>query len=161
RSMKGRSPLGLKRRVDLAAEDADFAGSLAHVREGAVEPSDIASLDIDEKLILPGPAVNGATLNLQQIDAVFGQRFEGSKERAGTVGEAHGEGGFAGLGGDPRCGVFFGKEKNEAGEIFGVVLEVLSKNHAMVIHCRAAPGDGGARFISAREHFADAAGSVF
>src|SRR3989442_12115118 len=31
----------------------------------------------------------------------------------------------------------------------------------MVIHRRAAPGDGGARFISAREHFADTAGSIF
>ncbi len=77
------------------------------------------------------------------------------------MGKTHGEGGFAGLGGDPSCGFLFREQENEAGEIFGVVLEVLGKNHTMVIHCRAAPGDGGARFISAREHFADTAGSIF
>jgi len=64
---------------DVAAEDAEFAGGATDVSEGLVEAGNIAGFDIDEKLIFPGAAVNGAAFNLEQIHAVLRERLERSK----------------------------------------------------------------------------------
>ena len=64
---------------DVAAEDAEFAGGGTDVGEGSVESGNIAGFDINEKLVFPGAAVNGAAFNLQQIHAVLRERIQRSK----------------------------------------------------------------------------------
>ena len=89
---------GLARSSRVAAEDAEFRGGVADFREGLLEAGNFAGFDVDEKLILPGTAVDGTAFDLEQVDAVFGERFERGEERAGTVGQAHCKGNFACLG---------------------------------------------------------------
>ncbi len=64
---------------DVAAEDAEFAGGGTDVGEGSVESGNIAGFDIDEKLILPGAAVNGTALDLEEIYTVLRERLQRSK----------------------------------------------------------------------------------
>ena len=53
------------------------------------------------------------------------------------------------------------RKQDEAGEIFGVVLDFFGEDDAVVVVGGAAAGDGSGDFVTAREDFADATGSVF
>lgn len=103
------------------AEDAEFAGGLAGGGESGIELGRGVGFDVEEELVFPWAAMDGAAFDFLQVDAVFGERFERGEEGAGTVGEAHGDGHFVSVG---RGRVVFGggTEEEEAGEIFGVVL---------------------------------------
>jgi len=79
------------------------AGGLADGSEGGFELRGGVGFDVDEELVFPGAAVDGAAFDFLEVDAVFGEGFEGGQERAGAVGEAHGDGHFAGVG-RWRCG---------------------------------------------------------
>jgi hypothetical protein len=92
--------------------------------------------------------VDRATFDLEKIDAIFRKWFEGGKERAGTVSEAHGERNFASLDGNPQRRFVFRKQQHEAGEILGVVLDALGENHGVVMFSGVTPGDGGAGFVA-------------
>jgi hypothetical protein len=54
--------------------------------------------DVQEKLIFPGAAVDGAAFDFLEVDAVFGERFKRGEERAGAVCQAHGDGYFVRVG---------------------------------------------------------------
>src|SRR5207249_9431016 len=75
--------------------------------------------------------------------------------------KTHGEGNLARIRRNPCSRFFFGKQEHEAGEVFGIVLDALGKNHTVIIFGGAPSGDGGARFVSASERFPHAAGGVF
>lgn len=64
---------------DIPAEDAEFAGGGTDVSEGLIEAGNIAGFDINEKLIFPGAAMNGAAFNLEQIHAMLRERLKGCK----------------------------------------------------------------------------------
>jgi len=104
-------------------------------------------LDIDEKLILPGATVDGTALDLEQIYGLFRKRLKRGEERAGAVGETHGEGNLAGVGRKPCSRFVFREQEHEAGEILGVVLDAFSKDHALVVLGGSAPSDGGGRLV--------------
>src|SRR5215470_9308715 len=74
--------------------------------------------------------------------------------------EAHGERSLAGLSSGPRGCFFFRHEKDEAREVFGVVLDAFRKNGGPIVFSGAASSDGGARFVPAGKGFADASGGV-
>ena len=145
----------------VAAEDAEFAGGGADCGESLIEASDIAGFDVDKKLVFPGAAVNGAAFDFEQIHTVSCEWLERGKERTRTVSEAHGQRNFAGVGREPGSRLFFRNEQNETGEIFGIVLNALGENYAVVVLGGATSGDCGAGFISAGESFADTTGGVF
>ena len=69
----------LARSGGVAAEDAEFTGGFADFREGLIEAGDVGGFDVDKKLILPRAAVNRAAFDLEKIDAVFCEGFEGGK----------------------------------------------------------------------------------
>jgi len=115
---------------------------------------------VDEKLVFPGAAVDGAAFDFEQVDAEAAEGFEGGKESARTMSQAHGDGHFARIRGR-RCGFRGGTEQDEAGEIFWVVLDVGGEDNAGVMFGGAAAGDGCGRFVAASEGFANAAGGVF
>jgi len=75
---------------DVAAEDTEFARGFADFGEGSIEAGDVGGFYVDEKLIFPGAAVDGAAFDLKEIDAVFGEWFKRGEERARAVGETHG-----------------------------------------------------------------------
>src|SRR5256885_14521123 len=75
--------------------------------------------------------------------------------------KTHGEGNLARIRRNPCSRFFFGKQEHEAGEVFGIVLDALGKNHTVIMFGGAPSGDGGARFVSASERFPHAAGGVF
>ena len=52
-------------------------------------------------------------------------------------------------------------EQNEAGEVFGIVVNVFGEDGAAVDRGSAARGDARERFVTAGDDFADAAGGVF
>ena len=81
----------LAKSCGVAAEDAEFTGGFADFREGLIEADDVDGFDVDEKLIFPRVAVDGAAFDLKEIDAVFCKGFEGGKECTGTVCQPHGE----------------------------------------------------------------------
>ena len=105
--------------------------------------------------------MDGAAFDLEEVDAVFGEGFEGREKRAGAMGETHGEGDFARLGRDPRRGFFFRQQEDEAREILGVVLDAFGKNQTTVMFGGTAAGNRGAGFVPLAEHFANAASGVF
>ena len=152
--------LASARRRDVPPEDAECAGGFAHFGEGVVEACGVLRFYVKEELVFPGAAVNRAALDFEQVHSVLRKRPERSKQGAGTMREAHGERSFAGFLRRPRRGFFLRHQKNETREIFGVVLDAFSKNNTVIMFRGAAPGDGRARFVSARNHFADAAGGV-
>ncbi len=61
---------------DVAAKDAKLAGRGTDVSKGLVESGDIAGFDVDEELIFPGAAVDGAALDLEKIHAMLGEGFK-------------------------------------------------------------------------------------
>lgn len=142
------------------AEDAEIAGGLADFGQGEVELRGGVGFDVEEELVFPGTTVDGAAFDFLEVDAVFGEGLERSKERAGAVGEAHGEGHFAGVR-SGRWGFGGGAKEYEAREIFGVVLDVGGEDDAGVVLGGAGAGDGGAGFVAASQGFTDAAGGVF
>jgi hypothetical protein len=91
---------------------------------------------------------------------VFREGFERSEEGAGAVGETHGNGHFAGVG-SGRWGFRGGEEQDEAGEIFGVVLDVGGEDDAGVVFGGAAAGYSCGSFFAAGQGLADAASGVF
>ncbi len=151
----------LTRCRDVTAEDTELTGGSADFAEGLVEAGGGFGFDIDEELVFPRAAVDGPAFDLEKIDTVSREWFKKGEERAGTVSEAHGKRNFAGILGNPRRNLIFRKQKHEAGEILGVVLDALGENHGVIMLGGAAAGNGGARFISPSEDFADAAGGVF
>src|SRR6266699_3243734 len=144
----------------VASEHAQFAGGFAHFGESVVEAGGLFGFQVNEELVFPGAAVNRPALDLEQVYSVLGKRPERSKQGAGTMREAHGEGGFAGSFRWPPRSFLVRHQKNETREIFGVVLDAFRKNHTVIVFRGAAPGDGSARFVSRRNHVADAAGGV-
>jgi hypothetical protein len=142
------------------AEDAEVAGGHADFGEGGFELERRIGFDVEEELVFPGTTVDGAAFDFLQVDAVFCKRLERGEERAGAVGEAHGDGHFASVRWrQPRF--VGGAEEDEASEIFGVVLKAGGENDAVVVFGGAAAGDGCGSFVAAGEGFADAAGGVF
>ena len=115
---------------------------------------------VQEELVFPGAAVDGAAFDFLEVDAVFGKGFEGGEESTGAVCEAHGDGHFACVG-SRLWGFGGGAEEHEAGEILGVVLDVGSEDDAGVVFSGAAARYGCAGFVAASQGFADAAGGVF
>ena len=75
--------------------------------------------------------------------------------------ETHGHRNLARIGRNPCCSFAFRKQEHEAGEILGIVLDALDKNHAVIMFGGAPSSDGGAGFVRARKRFAHAAGGVF
>ncbi len=144
----------------VASEHAQFAGGFAHFGESVVEAGGLFGFQVNEELVFPGAAVNRAALDFEQVYSVLGKRPERSKQGAGTMREAHGQGSFAGFGGWPPPSLSVRHQKNETREILGVVLDAFGKNHTVIMFRGAAPGNGSARFISGRNHLADAAGGV-
>ena len=145
----------------IAAEETELAGGVADFRKGLVEAGDIARFQINKKLVFPGAAVNRAAFDLEEIDAVFGERFKSGEERSGPVGEAQGEGDFACLRREPRRSLVIRDQENKASEVFRVVLDARGKNHAVVMLGGAPASNGRAGVVSAGEHFANAAGRIF
>ena len=137
-----------------------MAGGLADFGEGGFELGGGVGFDVEEKLVFPGAAVDGTTLDFLEVDAVFGEGLERGEKCAGAVGEAHGDGHFVGAG-RRRRGLGSGAEKKKAREILGVVLNVGGEDDGGVVFGGAAAGDGSGGFVAAREDFADAAGGVF
>src|SRR5215472_5989435 len=148
------------RSCDVASEDAEFARGIAHLGEGVVEAGRVFGFEVNEKLIFPGTAVNRAALDFEQVHSALRKRLEGSKQGAGAMRESHGQGSLARPGRLPRRSLFPRHQENETREIFWVVLDVFRKNQAAIMFRGAAPGYGSARFISRRNHLADAAGGV-
>jgi hypothetical protein len=91
---------------------------------------------------------------------VPGERFERSEESAGAMGEAHGDGHFAGVG-SRRRSIASGTQKKKAGEIFSVVLDLGGEDDPSVMFGGAMAGDGCGGFVAASQDFANAAGGVF
>jgi hypothetical protein len=145
----------------VAAENAEFAGSGADFGESLVEASGVGRFNVDEKLVFPGAAVDRAAFDFEQIDGVLGERLKRSKECARTMRETHGKRNLASFGGEPRAGLVFRDEKNEASKILGVVVNVFREDGTTVDFRGASGGDSCIRFVTARDHSAHAAGSVF
>ncbi len=142
------------------AQDAQIAGGFADFREGRFELGGRIGFKIQEKLIFPGAAVDGAAFDFLEVDAVLCERLERGEKGPGAMREAHGDGHFVGVGG--RRGSFSSRaEQEEAGEIFGVVLDAGKKDDSAVVLCGPAGGDGGAGFVAVGEGFANASGGVF
>lgn len=137
-----------------------MAGGLADFGEGGFELGGGVGFDVEEELVLPRAAVNGAAFDFLEVDAVLGEGLERGEECAGAVGKTHGDGHFVGVGGRGR-GFGGGPEKEEAGEIFGVVLNVGGEDDGGVVFGGAAASDGGGGFVAPGEDFADAARGIF
>ena len=75
--------------------------------------------------------------------------------------ETHGQRNLARIRRSPCCSFAFRKQEHEAGEILGVVLDALGKNHSVIMFGGATSSDRGAGFVRARKRFAHAAGGVF
>ena len=133
---------------------------MADFGKGAFELGGGVGFDVQEELVFPGAAVDGAAFDFLQVDAVFGEGFERGEERAGAVCQAHGDGHFVRVRRRRRRFVG-GAEEDKASEIFSVVLDVGSEDDTGVAFGGAAAGDGGAGFVAAGQCFADAACSVF
>ena len=133
---------------------------MADFGKSGIELGGGVGFEIEEKLVFPGAAVDGAAFDFLQVDAVFCERIERSKERARTVGQAHGDGHFARIG-QRRLRFACWAEEDKAGEVLGVVLDGGGQDDAAVVFGGAAAGDGCGSFVTAGEDFANAAGSVF
>ena len=105
------------------AEDAEGAGGFADFDQGGFELGGGLGFDIEEELVFPGAAVDGAAFDFLQVDAVFCERLERGEQCAGAVGEAHGDGHLACVW-RRRLRFVDGAQQHKAGEIFGVVLNV-------------------------------------
>ena len=127
--------------------------------------------------------------DFHQIDAVTGKRFQRCEERAGFVRKAERDGHFQRRarftllhppymkfghqvclgGGTCASGArwFAGAfshhrdEKDKPGKVFGVVLDILGKNHATIMFGSAASSNRRTGFIAASESFPDTSGGVF
>lgn len=80
---------------NVAAEDAEFAGGFANFSKGFFKPGEVESFDVDEELVFPGTAVDGAAFNLEEIYAVLREWLERGEERSRAMREAHREGDLA------------------------------------------------------------------
>ena len=58
---------------DVGAEDAKFAGGGADFGEGGSELGCRGGIDVEEKLVFPWAAVDGAALDFQKVDSVSGE----------------------------------------------------------------------------------------
>ena len=76
------------------AENAKKIRSVAHVRKSSMELSGRLGQEIEEELVDPGCAMNGAAFDFHQIDAVARKGLEGGKERAGFVRKTESDGHF-------------------------------------------------------------------
>ena len=144
-----------------AAQDAQLTSGPARLLQGLFERIMVIGFDIQIELILEGLAVDGAALDFEEIDAVFGEGLKGGKEGAGLVSEAHGQGDFCGTWLAKLHGLIGREKQDEAGEVFRVILDAFAEDNRAVVFRGTASSDGRAGFISARHHFADAAGGVF
>jgi len=72
-------------------EDAEVAGGLADFGQGGFELRGRVGFYIDEKLVLPGAAVNGAAFDFEKVDAEAAKGFQRGEQCARTVGEAQGD----------------------------------------------------------------------
>ena len=133
---------------------------MADLAQGGFELCGGVGFEVEKELVFPGAAVNGTAFDFLEVDAVFGEGLERGEQGAGTVGEAHGDGHFVGVR-QRRLRFARGSQKKKAGEIFCIVLEIGGEDYAGVVFGGAAAGDGGGRFVTASEDFADAAGGVF
>src|SRR5262249_37785325 len=113
---------GLSRCGNVAAEDAELTGGFADFGESAVQVGGIFCFKINKELIPPGPAMDGAALDLEQIHTVLGEWLKRSEERTRAVREPHGEGSLAGFLRDPGCGIPLRHKQNEASKVFRIVL---------------------------------------
>ena len=133
---------------------------MADFGKGAFKLGGGVGFDVQEELVFPGAAVDGAAFDFLEVDAVFGEGFKRGEERAGAVCQAHGDGHFVSVG--SRWVLYVGGAKeDEPGEIFSVVLDVGSEDDTGVVFGGAAAGDGGAGFVAAGQCFSNAAGGVF
>ena len=145
---------------DVETEHTQIAGGFADFRETGFELRRRIGFDIQKKLVFPGATVDRAALDFLEIDTVLCEGLEGGEQGAGAVGEAHGDGHFMGIW-SGRRDFAGGAEQEEAGEIFGVVLDIRSEDDARVVFRGAAPGDTCAALITAVDGFAHASGGVF
>ena len=83
---------------DVEAKDAEVASGHADFGQGGFELRGGVGFDVEEELVFPRTAVDGAAFDFLQVDAVFCEWFERGKERAGTVGQAHGDRHFVSVG---------------------------------------------------------------
>ena len=144
----------------IKTEDAKIASGLADFGQGGFELRGRVAFHIDEKLIFPGAAVNGAAFDFEKVDAEAAEGFQRGEQCTGAVGEAKGDGHFVRVSSGQRG--FGGRsQQHKTSEIFGVVLDFGGEDDAAVVFGGAAAGDGGGSFVAAGEDFADAAGSVF
>ena len=144
------------------AQHAEVVGGFAGFRQGSVEEFGFVGFDFDDEAVGPRLPMNRAALDFAEIDIAMGERLEGGKERAGSMRELHCNRHFAGVGGGRDCGgVGFAAEQDEAREIFGVVLNFFSEDHALVVFGGATAGDRGGNCVATPEDLADAAGRIF
>lgn len=101
-----------------------------------------------------------AALDLQQINSVFCERLERSKERARTVRQAHGDGHFTGV---LRgwLGVPRGTQQDKAGKVLRIILNARGEDVAAVVLRGAAAGNSRATAIAVRDHVTNASGGIF
>ena len=83
---------GILFRDGVEAEIAEFAGSVPNFGEGSVELGSGFRYEVEKELVDPGSAVNRATLDFHQIDAMTGKRLERREERTRFVRKAECDG---------------------------------------------------------------------
>src|SRR6266567_9160629 len=98
-----------------------------------VQVGGVLGFHVNEELIFPGAAVNGPAFDFEQIYSVFRKRLEGGGQRTWTMCEAHGERRFPGFTCEPRGRLFFRYQKDEAREVFSIILDMFGKNDAMIM----------------------------
>lgn len=141
-------------------EKTDLSRGLAGFDEGLVKASRVMGFQIDKKLIFPGSAVNWAAFDLEKVDTVFRERVKECEKGSGAMSEPHGQGHFVSIERVEFGCSRGGDQKNEASEIFGIVLDILGDDEATVMLRGTGSGDGGERFVTKGESLADAAGGV-
>src|SRR5882724_11607938 len=121
----------------IKAEDAEKSGGGADFGQGRVERRGRTGFNVEVELIFERPPVNGAAFDFLEVDAVPGEGFKSGEERARFVSEAQGKRHFVSYGRSELRRLRGRDEQNEAGEIFGIVVNVFGEDGAAV-------DDGGA-----------------
>jgi hypothetical protein len=79
----------------IGAEDAQALGDEGQAGQGAAGGGRVAvAEEIQIERVFPGPADDGARLDLGQVDLALGEGFEGVEKRARLVGGAENDAGF-------------------------------------------------------------------
>ena len=104
--------------------------------------------------------MNWPAFDFLEVDAVTGERFEGSEERARFVSKAQSDGHFVGFGRSEVRRHLRWNKQNKTGEVFRIVVDVFGEDDAAINCGSAARSDSGEGFVAARHDFADTAGCI-